>query len=74
MSEQSYPAPAANQREARCDATRTIHDSRPGCRCHHCVALAIASDSRRREIVTVLMALDTTLTTAAVMYAAGGAK
>ncbi len=72
MNKRKHPKAAANRQGAKCDSTRTQHDSHPGCLCNRCLALTLAADVRRREIVASLMTIDPTLTTAAMMYAAGG--
>jgi hypothetical protein len=77
MTQQNNPAPAVNRREVVCDVTRNCHSTIPPCHCPAClVATAEAGRSRRSIHVLVLMdhlrAIDPSLTTAALMHAAGG--
>lgn len=77
MSKRNHPAPASDRREAVCDATRCCHRNPEHCQrlaCPTFRAATVASNAARERLVADLLAIDPSLTTAALMYAAGGGQ
>lgn len=77
MSRRKHPAPASDRHEAVCDSTRDCNRNPEHCQRLGCPVYLLATlnaDQRRRKLFADLLALDPTLTTAAMLWATGGGQ